>query len=113
MIKCLLIASFLMFSQLVNAYTIAEYKSKMQEGGEVKDFMEMYVMGFGQGLSWANSYNSVNKRRPIFCAPSKLQISGGLILSVVNTGLKETQMKDNDPLEMLILTEMVRVFPCN
>ena len=113
MIKCMLIASCLMFSQFANAYTIAEYKSKIQEGGESKTYIEIYVSGFGQGLNWATSYSKINKNRPVFCAPAKLVINGNVIISIVDNGLKNTQMKDNDPLELFILTEMARVFPCS
>ena len=105
--------SFLMFSQFVSAYTIAEYKTEIQKGGVNKDYMEMYVIGVGQGFFWASIDSELKKKSAIFCPPKKLPFIGGMILSVLSNGIKDTRMRESDPVEYLLLNELIKVFPCN
>lgn len=94
------------------AYSIAEYKANIEKGSEIKNYMEMYVIGFARGLQWATGFNRYRESPEIFCAPKNLTVTGDMILSIVNTGLKKTAYAETDPLELFIVKEMERVFPC-
>ena len=99
-------------SLIANAYTIDEYKEQIKEGGNSKAFMEMYVMGVGQGFNWASGVSRKNKEKEIFCPPNNLKINGALILSIVNDGFETTKLKGTSPLELYVLQRLTFVFPC-
>jgi CRISPR/Cas system CSM-associated protein Csm5 (group 7 of RAMP superfamily) len=111
--KKILISTVLSFMSCSTfAYSIAEYKANTEKVGETKNYMEMYVIGFGSGLQWATGFNRYREAPEIFCPPKNLAVTGDVILSVVNTGLKKTTYAETDPLELFIVKEMGRVFPC-
>lgn len=95
-----------------DAYTIDEYKERINEGGKAKDYMEMYVMGMGQGFHWANTAISFDNQKTIFCPPKNLKINGDLILTMMNDGLRRTELKGTSSIELLMLQQLIFVFPC-
>lgn len=95
-----------------NAFTIDEYRNAIRKNGG-KQAVEMYVIGVGQGIFWSSVYSkSVLGRSPIFCPPGDLTITGEIILSIVNSGLKKTSMSGDQPIELFVVTELRQVFPC-
>ncbi len=110
--KAIFLFLLIVQSLIANAYTIDEYKEQIKEGGNSKAFMEMYVIGVGQGFNWASGVSRANKDKEIFCPPNNLKINGGLILSIVNDGLETTKLKGTSPLELYMLQRLAFVFPC-
>jgi hypothetical protein len=109
-------ALFLIFglfnSVQCSAFTIDEYKQKINEGGKAKEYMEMYVMGMGQGFHWANTAVRLDNQKTIFCPPRNLKINGDLILTMMNDGLLKTELKGTSSIELLMLQQFTYVFPC-
>lgn len=103
----------LFFNSLIaNAFTLDDYKESLKEGGKRKDYMEMYVMGMGQGFHWANSAIKSNLEKQIFCAPSNLRINGNLILTMMSDGVGKTTLSGSSPLELYMLQQLNFTFPC-
>ncbi len=94
-----------------NAFSIDEYRNALRRDGG-KQAVEMYVIGVGQGIFWSSVYNKSVGQGSIFCPPSDLTLTGDIILSVVNSGLKKTSMSGDKPIELFMIAEFRRVFPC-
>jgi hypothetical protein len=95
-----------------SAFTIADYKRITSTSKSEQQIMEMYVIGTGQGIFWSSAYNKANGNSRIFCTPPKMPFTGDVILSVFNKAVKENRFKPTDDLELALIYELIRVFPC-
>ena len=62
------------------------------------DVMQGYIVGVGEGLSWANAHLMALKQPPIYCQPSHL----GMISYELNAS----------PAGMVLLLALEDTFPC-
>ena len=96
---------------LGNSFSITEYRNALRQIGS-KQAMEMYIIGVGQGIFWSSVYTKSIGSSPVFCPPSDMAFTGDIILSVVSSGLKKTSLSGETPVELFMINEFQRVFPC-
>jgi hypothetical protein len=94
-----------------NSFTITEYRNALRQSGS-KQAIEMYIIGVGQGIFWSSVYTKFNGSAPVFCPPGDMTFTGDIILSVVNSGLKKTSLSGETSVELFMIDEFKRVFPC-
>jgi hypothetical protein len=94
-----------------NAFSITEYRSALRQTGS-KQAIEMYVIGVGQGIFWSSVYTKAAGSTPVFCPPGDMTFTGDIILSVVNSGLKKSSLSGETSVELFMIDEFKRVFPC-
>ena len=79
--------------------------------------IKMYVMGIGQGISWANSV-AEKKGAPLYCPAPKLAMNGsnylGILDEMIDTVASKKTAKELDelPVAMLLLMGLEETFPC-
>jgi len=85
---------------------------------QFKDEKEItnYVTGVGQGIVYANAYTGTTGRTKLFCFPGQLDLSEGLILSILEQGIRvapERTIYGEEPtIEMILLFSFIDTFPC-
>jgi hypothetical protein len=80
-----------------------------------------YIHGVGVGFFWANSELTVNKHAPLYCQPEKLALNGDNYVEMLDAAVKDyralvaegkTQLPPDPYIELLLLKQLERVFPC-
>jgi hypothetical protein len=124
-------APFVYFGLLfvVNAHaahaptTIGDYERyKAAQGQDLKEFV-LYLRGVYQGISWSNTYLSVNTgdHHPMYCEPAGLRFNMKMVLSILDSeladekagkGVKEPLTAD-DPIEPVLLYGLIHKYPCH
>jgi hypothetical protein len=94
-----------------NSFSVTEYRNALRQNGS-KQAIEMYVIGVGQGIFWSSVYTKASGSAQIFCPPGDMTFTGDIILSVVNSGLKKTSLPGETSVELFMIDEFKRVFPC-
>lgn len=92
----------------VTALTIKEYKEMSNE-----EIVKIYVKGVGEGLMWGNTMINVRQNTNIFCPPPKMALNGENYISILQKELESnSSYKDSDPIELVLVLALEKVFPC-
>jgi len=75
-----------------------------------------YVTGVGQGIVYANAYTGMTGRSKMFCLPGSLDLNEGVILSLLEQGIRvapeRTSYGEEPTIEMILLFSFIDTFPC-
>ena len=78
---------------------------------------EIYLHGIGQGFLWANAQLETSGRAKIFCMPGHLEMSAGLVKSILDSEIsrksREIPYGSDIVIEPIALWGFMRTFPCN
>ena len=117
--KVLLVLSLIMFSSPVYAeekLTMEGFLDLYNKGGlETKKLMHNQLRAMTQGMGWSNTELRANKRKPIYCPPSKLNITGEQAYDIFEKNLKkrrnwrEINMRGYG---LFLLLGLKETFPC-
>jgi hypothetical protein len=96
--------------------------SVKQYMGEKNQYIQsankMYVVGIGDGLSWANTELKSQGLPYLYCVPTKLPLDGNTYLHILDLQIQEMrkwaewpEIKEW-PVPMLLLKALKQTFPC-
>lgn len=79
------------------------------------DLVKLYIYGVGEGYSWSNASLSNKNQAPLYCQPKKMILNNENYLTLLDTSIRESTQGNKDELivEALLLTQLIKVFPCN
>jgi hypothetical protein len=96
-------------------FDLAHYRDFMQHE-DTREKLADYVTGLGRGVFWANIFVESKSQPPLFCMPPKLELSEGLIASVlaqeIETPVGGKPYADKTPIEMIMVKGFMGRFPC-
>ena len=104
----------------VEAFTIREYLIVREvKEGTLKSVASAYIMGLGEGLSWANTVMHQEQGRRLFCQPDQVLLDGEGYMRILDDAI--TRVKDTAYFEKTqnmralgyyILLGLQHEFPC-
>lgn len=94
------------------ALTVGDYKDMLKHKSEYVDF---YVLGIGEGFSWANVVNQDKNLATLYCQPKELALNVENYKRVIEDELEKYPeiYKDNIEVEIALLRGLMRTFPCD
>lgn len=102
-----------------SAMTYGEYERLKATGGINDERIRMWFVGYGDGLSWSNSYLEIDqKRKPIYCKPDALGMNGETLMDILDASAKKRiaqwGRKRVEALEIgaLLVYGLIDTFPC-
>jgi hypothetical protein len=92
-----------------NALTVKEFKI-LRNDARVTN----YVYGVGSGLVWANTELVARHVQPLFCAPGTLVLNEENYLALLDSAIQsgKPKVKDDSPLEPVLLAALEKTFVC-
>ena len=70
---------------------------------------KIYVDGLGTGYTWANTLLNAEKRKMLFCQPGSLALEAENYVRILNDGIKTA---DTGYIELTLINQLIRTFPC-
>lgn len=105
-----------LFTFLVSFFLLspafADVQVKDYEALKNTEDFKTYIGGIGNGYSWANAYLISKKGKEFYCAPPKLALTQENYLSILRDGIKEKHISKDDYIEMILLLQLIKTFPC-
>ena len=110
----LLCVCALALSQAFADMPVKDYKIARAQG--LGPAVRAYIYGIGNGYSWANAKLKADKQHPLYCEPGKMALNAENYVGLVDDALKNPDFaglaKDADPVELLLLAQLILAFPC-
>ena len=108
------VAGFLL-SNASAALTIKDTRDMVEQGGDVRATIEIWLNGQQDGTSWANIELEQQGRAKLYCQPDKLALTGENVYRLTNDHIKARPFEvDSEwPFEMFVLPALAEAFPCD
>jgi hypothetical protein len=97
----------------------AKAQYKVEDFNKWKDdtSFRMYILGVGNGYTWANIDLEKKKENPLFCPPKKLALTVDNLIHTIDMMIKDTKYgklisKTDTPIELILLKGLQETFPC-
>ena len=115
-----MLAFLLVTAGVSEALSLQEYiKRSKSEDKNQRQAMNIYVLGLGEGLFWANIGMKEKHNVSLFCLPKNLPLAPSHYSKILNEAIdkyKETESiktaQNDDVLGLLLLTGLEEHFPC-
>lgn len=109
--KIILLIAILSASWPTQALTVGDYKDGLKRKSE---YVDIYILGVGQGTFWANAVNQNKNSPPLYCQPGKLTLNLENYKKAIEDELDKYPevYKDNIPVEIVLIKGLERTFPC-
>jgi hypothetical protein len=79
---------------------------------EDRQGMDALMNGIGVGLMWANAMLQKRGQPQLYCQPSRLTLTGPILLDMIRRTLNEQPKWSEFPPGMVALLTLQRTFPC-
>ncbi|RRN79475.1 hypothetical protein EIM50_09460 [Pseudoxanthomonas sp. SGD-10] len=99
------------------ALTVADYEAQRDSADpEVRIAQGIYLLGLGNGFTYANAALATGGQRPLYCAPPKLALNEDNYRRIIDEALRKARedgrVRDEEPVELFLLIGLSRTFPC-
>jgi hypothetical protein len=79
----------------------------------VREEVETLFAATENGMAWANSeLTQVRKTKPVYCAPSKLALTGSQLIDIARRETEDFQKLGGQAWGLALLVSLQRTFPC-
>lgn len=116
MFRGALMAIVMLLPLTASAMDLSEYQKLRKDPG-ANNILESYIMGIGQGLSWAQTLYGLDGKGELYCAPKHLSIDRHLVVSLLDQEIEKPVggrvHKQNEPIEMILIISFMQRFPCS
>ena len=110
--RAAIVASALVVLATTPAFAELSAKSILERLAQGDSASKFYLMGNGNGLSWANSA-LYNKHMPLlFCVPEKVALTSEQELDILKRYVVENPATADRPVGAVLLTALIDAFPC-
>ncbi len=96
----------------------AEWKAKDYQELKGDEALEIYVLGVGRGLLWANSAMKRQTGKSLFCHPEKMILQKENFLHILDDQIANdtrefgTEKVKDKSIELFLLRGLIATFPC-
>jgi hypothetical protein len=99
----------LLIGASASALTVKEFKILRNDARAT-----YYVYGVGNGMVWANAELVTRHAQPLFCAPATLVLNEDNYLALLDSELQsgKSKVKDDSPIEPILLAALEKTFAC-
>jgi hypothetical protein len=110
---CLLLLVSLTPSLAHANMTVADYQSKMRDEG-TEQLVGLYVGGLASGFVYANTALQQRGQQPLFCRDASIDIpeANRILQAVVSAYMRRTDADPDMLIEVLLLVQLQRLYPC-
>jgi len=107
------VAVFL-FCLFASSQACSQIEVKDYPHAKSSEWFKTYILGVGNGISWANSRPN---RASLYCPPGVLKLDADEYIAILDRQIldeskKPDGLRDNTPVELLLLRGLSRTFPC-
>ena len=112
--KILLLTLLLSSSCFAELSTVGRYESMSQTD---KSAMGYYIMGIGEGASWAQVYGISFNNKKLYCMPPNLAMNINNYVQLLETGIQKHKARkpnsyQNEMIDTVLIDELISNFPC-
>ena len=112
--KLFLLSLLLSSSCFAELNTVGRYESMSQTD---KSATGLYIMGIGEGASWAQIYGISFKNKKLYCMPPNLAMNINNYVQLLETGIQKLKARkpnsyQNEMIDTVLIDELISNFPC-
>jgi len=112
----LLVLPFVTITLGIDDLAAMPFKDYVQFNSVDRESLNIYINGVGTGFSWANAMLNEPGSPKLYCQPPNLSLGTNNYVAILESQIIELKkagiLKEDTPIELILLLGLKKTFPC-